>query len=132
GIVMDNSGVEKEGPWHLSRSVSPMVGVDYLHDSADKTVVAVARYRIPLPQGGRYEVRISYSAHPNRAANALVTVNHVDGIKNILVNQRNAPPNKSAFLSLGEFNFAEDALIVISNKNADGHVIADAVQLLQK
>ena len=132
GVVMDNPGAEISGPWHLSSNIPPMVGENYLHDSVAKADPCIARYRITLPDPGRYEVRISYSPHPNRASNALVTVNHTDGIKNIVVDQRNAPPDKEAFLSLGDYNFGKTALIVISNVNADGHVIADAVQLLKK
>lgn len=132
GIVMDNPDAEISGPWHLSNNIPPMVSINYLHDSVAKANPCIARYRITLPEPGRYEVRISYSAHPNRASNAQVTINHTDGIKNIVVDQRNAPPNDKYFLSMGEFNFQQTALIVISNVNADGHVIADAVQLLKK
>lgn len=130
GVVMDNPASEVSGPWGISGSVPPMVGLNYLHDSVDKSVPCTARYRIAIPAPGRYEVRVSYSPHANRATNALVTINHTDGIENVLVNQRNAPPNNDVFLSLGEFNFEQEAVIVISNENADGHVIADAVQLL--
>jgi len=132
GVVMDNPAAEVTGPWGVSCSVPPMIGINYLHDSVDKSVPCTARYRIAIPAPGRYEVRVSYSPHANRATNALVTINHTDGIQNVLVNERNAPPNNDVFLSLGEFNFEQEAVIVISNENADGHVIADAVQLLQK
>jgi len=132
GVVVDNPAAEVAGPWGVSGTVPPMVGLNYLHDSADKSVPCIARYRLALPAPGRYEVRMSYSPYDNRATNTLVTINHADGIENVLVNQRNAPPNNETFLSLGEFNFEQEAVIVISNENADGHVIADAVQLLQK
>ena len=130
GIVADNPAADLTGPWRLSRSVSPMVGLNYAHDSEDKSEVCMARYHIPVPAQGNYEVRISYSAHPNRATNAQVAIHHLDGIQTALVNQRETPPIDDLFVSLGAFTFEDNALIVISNKNADGHVIADAVQLI--
>lgn len=128
GIVMDNPGAALTGPWRLSRSVFPMVGLNYAHDGKDDAQTCEARYQLSLPAPGQYEVRISYSPHPNRATNALVTIHHADGIENVLVNQRETPPD-DAFLTLGNFTFENSALVVISNKNADGHVIADAVQI---
>ena len=130
GIVMDNPGAEIEGPWRISRSVTPMVGVNYLHDDQPGSGACVARYRIPVPAPGAYEVRISFCAHPNRATNAPVTVHHADGVMNIAVNQRATPPIKDLFLSLGVFVFEKEALVIIANEGADGHVIADAVHLL--
>ncbi len=130
GIVMDNPCAEIEGPWRISRSITPMVGVNYLHDDQPGSGACIARYRLPVPAPGRYEVRISFSANPNRATNAPVTVHHADGVAKIPVNQRASPPIKNAFLSLGVFAFEEEALVVIANEGADGHVIADAVQLL--
>ncbi len=132
GIVLDNPAADLTGPWRGSRAITPMVGLNYAHDREDEEDMCVARYHLEVPEPGRYEVRFSYSAHENRATNAQVTVHHLDGIHTALVNQRETPPIDGLFLSLGAFVFEDNALVIISNKNADGHVIADAVQLIRQ
>ena len=48
------------------------------------------------------------------------------------MNQRKTPPIDTAFISLGTFTFGGNNQheVIISNDGADGHVIADAIQLL--
>ncbi len=130
GIVMDNPAAEAVGPWKTSRSVFPMVGLNYAHDNKDTDELCVMRYAVTLPAPGRYELRISYSAHPNRAANVPVTVHHANGKDTFFVNQRKTPPIDDVFISLGVFKFDDQALVIVSNENTDGYVTADAVQLL--
>ncbi len=50
-----------------------------------------------------------------------------------MVNQKKAPPLDGLFLSLGTFDFTPEkpALITISNRDTDGIVGADAVQLIE-
>lgn len=130
GIVMDNPAAEKSGAWTTSRSVTPMVGLNYAHDRPESEVASVIRYEIALPTPGDYEVRISYTAHPNRATNVPVVIHHGEGETTIRVNQRETPPVRDIFLPLGVFSFGDRAVVVISNEGTDGYVIADAVQLL--
>jgi len=79
-------------------------------------------------------VRVAYSANPNRATNVPVVVYHAGGEKTMRVNQRQTPDIDGLFVSLGEFEFHTDAsaVVVISNRDVDGYVIADAVQWLAK
>ncbi len=132
GLVMDNPQAETTGTWRLSSSISPMVGLNYLHTAEPKGEQAEARYRIPVPEAGRYEVRVSYSPHPNRASNVSIVVRHADGASSLRMDQRRASGSEGPFASLGEFSFEQEALIVVSTADADGYVIADAVQLLRK
>ena len=127
GLVVDNPAAERTGPWSISRSIPPMAGLNYLHDSQTGEH-CVVRYRIEVPESGRYEVRISYPAHGNRATNTPVTVHHADGATTLHVNQRLRPPIDGLFFSLGVFRFESESIVSISNENADGHVVADAVQ----
>ena len=85
-----------------------------------------------MPVDGRYEVRVSYAAHGNRAATAGVTVQHADGKSTQRIDQRKKPPIAGLFLSLGEFRFekGKPAQVVFTTQAARGTVIADAVQLL--
>jgi hypothetical protein len=85
-----------------------------------------------IPTAGKYEVRVSYASAPNRACNVPVIIEHTKGTQTVLVNQRKAPPIDKLFVSLGTFTFSADkpAVITISNKDTDGIVGADAVQLI--
>jgi hypothetical protein len=50
------------------------------------------------------------------------------------VDQRKTPPIDNFLLPLGRFDFDanQPAVVEISNKDTDGHVIIDAVQWIQK
>jgi len=130
GIVADNADAEQQGAWELSGSVEPYVGRGYLHDG-DSDKAGAVRYPVKVPEAGRYQLRVSYTAHENRASNASVTIHHADGRTKLLVNQQREPDGDGPFYPLGMYQFDKGwTRIVISNENADGYVIADAVQLL--
>jgi hypothetical protein len=62
----------------------------------------------------------------NRASNASVEIRHRDGTATLSIDQRS---KGGAWNSLGEFSFTGAATegVLISNKEADGYVVADAV-----
>ena len=132
GIVVDDVDAKLTGQWLTSSSIAGYVGGWYLHDNnADKGSSSV-RFEATVPQAGSYEVRVAYAANPNRAANVPVTIQSADGEVTKTINQKETPPIDDAWISLGNYRFdaGEPAVITISNKHTDGHVIADAVQLL--
>ena len=130
GIVVDDADAETKGTWTPGTQVAGFVGERYLYDA--RAGAAEARFVFRVPKDGRYEVRIAWRPHDNRASNAAVTVLCADGEKAATVNQREAPPLPGGFASLGAFRFeaGKPAAVVISNRGADGHVVADAVQVL--
>jgi hypothetical protein len=83
-------------------------------------------------KAGRYEVRIGYTAHGNRATNVPVEIHHAGGIAKVTVNQRKAPPIDGLFLKLGVFEFApgKPAALVVSNRDVNGYVIIDGAQFI--
>ncbi|MEZ6052096.1 MAG: FAD-dependent oxidoreductase, partial [Planctomycetaceae bacterium] len=108
------------------------VGEGYRHDHGSAPGTKSLKYSVRVPKSGRYEVRLSYTANPNRATNVPVMIEHANGRESRTVNQKQLPPIEKLWVSLGTFEFSaeEDASIVVSNEGADGYVIADAVQLL--
>ena len=92
--------------------------------------LAGQQQRADLPAAGKYEVRVSYPPNENRATNAGVRIVHADGTATATVNQRKKPTLDGAFVSLGTFRFeaGKKGSVTISNKDADGYVIVDAVQ----
>jgi len=131
GVVVDDRQGESVGSWTVSSSVAPFIGFGYRHDGNTEKGKKAYHFRAKL-KPGRYEVRVSYSANPNRATNVPVAVTHADGKDVVRINQRKPPTLEKAFVSLGEYGFdgKKPALVTISNTDTDGYVIADAVQFV--
>jgi hypothetical protein len=131
GIVMDDTLSERTGKWSPGGGVA---GVDghYQHDGNDAKGKLAARFALSVLEAGRYEVRLAYVAHPNRASNVPVTIESADGKKTVSVDQRKRPPIESTFVSLGVYRFTPDkeAVVTVRNDGTDGFVVIDAVQLL--
>jgi hypothetical protein len=134
GAVIDDAhaSVERAGFESVSAAIGPFVGTGYRHDGNARKGEQHARFPFTAPRTGRYEVRLYYSPHANRAGNVPVSVSHADGTSRLQVDQRVAPPRQEPFLSLGTFPFEEGSrgTIEIGNAGTDGHVIVDAVQIL--
>ena len=77
-----------------------------------------------------YDVRLAYTANPNRATNVPVTIRHAKGENVITVDQKKAPAIDNAFQSLGKFTFDKEAVVIVSNDKTNGYVVVDAVQVL--
>jgi len=132
GVVVDDHDAIKTGHWLGSTSIGPFVGDGYLHDNNENQGKMKVRFTPKLPQAGKYEVRLFYTANPNRASNALVVIQSSQGETKVRVDQKKAA--KDGF-RLGVFMFpkGDKSYVEIRNDGADGHVIADAVQwLIQK
>ncbi len=131
GIVIDNLDAKLTGEWSTSASISGFVGTDYLHDANENKGSLSATFTAKVPKAGRYEVRVAYTANPNRATNVPVSVQTKGELKKLRLNQREAT-KESGFQSLGTWpcEADESVTVVISNADTDGHVIVDAVQLV--
>lgn len=131
GIVVDDSQATKTGAWVAGSSISPYVGDGYLHDNnAEKGKLRI-RFTPKLPTTGSYQVRLYYSANPNRATNVPVVIHHAAGEKIVRINQRQAPTElHSVLLGLFEFAAGSTGWVEIRTDGTDGYVIADAVQFV--
>jgi hypothetical protein len=132
GVVVDDEQASRLGFDTVSTSVGPFVGVGYRHDGNKDKGKQVAKFVPDIPAAGKYDVRVSYSANPNRATNVPVTVNHADGSTTVKVNQRKPPPISHLFVSVGTYKFdkGKAGSVLIANDDTDGFVIIDAVQLV--
>ena len=130
GLVVDDPDAKLTGTWTTGSGLPGYVGAGYRY--AGPKEEATARYEFKIEKAGRYEVRLSYGQHGNRATNAAVTIESAEGSKTATVNQRVPPPLPQGFVSVGAFLFepGKPAAVTLSTKNADGNVHADAVQLL--
>ena len=131
GLVLDDDQAEKRGAWSRSTSIGGFVGSQYLHDANEHKGELSATYKFAIKEPGRYDVRIAYTANPNRATNVPITI-AADGKPAVAktLNQRQTPAIDKRFQSLGLFDLVKDATVVITTTGTDGYVVIDAVQLL--
>ncbi|MGC1275567.1 MAG: FAD-dependent oxidoreductase [Planctomycetaceae bacterium] len=129
GVVVDDEEATFIGPWQTGRTIGPWVGTGYHHDGNSGQGEKSVNYKAKLAPG-KYEVRLSYSPNGNRATNVPVVVHHAEGEKQVTVNQKKKPALDGAFVSLGTFTFHDTGIVEIRTIEADGHVIADAVQFV--
>lgn len=132
GIVLDDTQAEARGGWVQSQHTRPFVKEGYIHDGNQGKGAKSLRFRLNLSQSGRYEVRLAYTAGPNRATNAAVAIASSTGTRTVQVNQRQQPEIDSLLHSLGTFDLAagRSTTIEVSNAGTDGYVNVDAIQLL--
>ena len=132
GIVVDDAQARLQGEWKKSTFSPQYVGAGYIHDDKKDLGKKSVTFTPDLPEAGEYEVRISFPGTNGRASNVPVTVMTADGAKEVVVDQTKPAPIGGLFLSLGKFRFEAGAggFVRISNRAANGHVIADAAQFL--
>lgn len=128
GLVMDDAAAKTTGAW-ISGTLAPVSGTAYLHDGnngkGDKTVT----FEIEVPKPGTYQVNLLYVANPNRSTRTPVTVSPGDVKKEVIVNQRKRVGNGR---SLGIYRIENVVTVTVSNRDTDGFVVVDGVQLLPK
>ena len=130
GLLIDDDQATLTGGWATSSTSRPYVGNVYRHDNNRGKGALVARFELKPKKPGRYEARLAYSPHANRATNVPVVIHHQQGQARVAVNQKKPPPIDGQFVVLGVFAFGEAAAIEVRNEGTDGYVTVDAVQLV--
>ncbi|TLD68695.1 FAD-dependent oxidoreductase [Phragmitibacter flavus] len=131
GIVQDDQAATYTGHWTSSGYGNPIDGSSH-HDGGDDQGNKTATFTIAVPENGKYQVRLAYAPAPNRASNVPIIITHADGEATHQVNQKTPPKDDPHFTTLGSYSFKKDqpAIIQITNKDANGIVGIDAIQLL--
>jgi hypothetical protein len=128
-IVVDEDAAERAGFETLSQSAAGWFGTGYRHDGNDRKGAQSVRYRFQVPEAGRYQVRIAWTASGNRASAVPVEVRAGDVLGRFELDQRRAPA-QGAYQVLGAWELEPGEVVVeLSNRGTDGYVIADAVAL---
>ncbi len=132
GIVVDDSAAQYTGAWVESTRQASYVGRGYHHDGHGQQGTKGARFAPKITKAGEYEVRVIYSATTNRATNVPVTIVSAAGTKTVTINQREECLVNGVPRSLGRFHFepGTDASVTLSNADANGYVVVDAVQFV--
>ena len=132
GRVIDDEQAALQGFATVANIVGPFVASGYRHDGNTDKGQQSARFPIRVEKDGKYEVRVGYSAHANRATNVPVKVQHAGGETTVKINQKEPPPFDQLFQTAGQYEFkaGQEYSVEITNHNTDGYVVVDAVQLL--
>jgi ribulose 1,5-bisphosphate synthetase/thiazole synthase len=129
GIVIDDEDAELTGTWASGEGLKPYVGNHY---SYSQQADASARFAFAVKETGKYEVRIFWQPHENRAKAAPVTVLSAEGSKEHTVNQSVPTGDPQGAYSLGTYTFTagQEAAVIFRTTGSRGNVHIDAVQIL--
>lgn len=132
GIVLDDAQAELKGAWSRSSGFKPHIGTGYLHDDKRGDGESVAVFRVKVPKSGRYDLRMAYSAHETRATKVPLTIQNAEKAVELLVDQTQPLPAGEAFRSISKVELQKDleTTITLRNRETDGFVILDALQLM--
>jgi hypothetical protein len=103
GIIVDDGQAEFVGEWTAGRTIGPFVGSGYRHNDDAGRGEKRAMFTVPVKEGGRYEVRLSYSPQANRASSIPVVVTAADGEHRYTMNQRRPAEIDGLFHKLDVF-----------------------------
>lgn len=129
GLVIDDRSATKSSGWTEGSGLKGFVGHGYLY-SRDRN--AFVQFKFKSPGTGKYEIRIGYLAHENRATNAPVTFSASGKKEEFRVNMREAAPLKNSFYLLGTFQLkdGEECIVEFRTQGVDGNVHVDSIQVL--
>lgn len=132
GIVLDDTSAELSGDWSRSTNFKPHIGSGYLHDEKRGDGKATAVFRFKVPQTGRYQLLMAYSAHETRANNVPLKVFSGTEKATLIVDQTRTLPQGKQFrpLEIVQLQGDTETTITITNDKTNGFVILDAIQLL--
>jgi hypothetical protein len=126
GLVVDDTEAKLKGRWTAGAGI-PHLGAGYHYAPKGDNE---AEYAFDIPKTGRYEVRIYWAGHENRASNATATLNPTgDKAVTVTLDQKKTP--EGGFHAVGTYEFTEGRrTVTLGAKNANGNIHADAIQLV--
>jgi hypothetical protein len=121
GIDVTTEGAKTTGKWTSSSTAGA-----YLHDGNTSKGALSITFTPNLPNEGTYDVYIASSKNSNRATNVPVEIKHATGTEKATINQR----TQSGWIKIftGKFKAGSEGSVTLSNKDTDGHVIAEGAR----
>jgi hypothetical protein len=139
GIIVDDLEAERTGPWRKSTLRTNHVGAHYLATDKGKGPYSI-KWKATLPKPGEYEVRVSFGGGSGLAKTVPYLIRHAEGETRLIIDQTPKPTIRGLWFPIGRFTFvpaAPDpktdpamAEVSLTDKKANGAVIADAVQFV--
>ena len=129
GVIVDDTQAKQTGPWRKSTHRPNHIGDHYLATDKDKGPYSI-QWTARLPKPGKYELRVSFGGGTGLATSAPYVVGHAHGETRLTIDQTVRPSIRGLWHPIGQFEFETVAQVQLTDKNAGGHVIADAIQLV--
>jgi hypothetical protein len=127
GVTVDDDEAALTGDWKQSSANSGFVGSGYRHDDKGSAGPVSATFVGKLPAAGTYAVSLTVVPNANRSRDALVRIEHADGVAEIRADLTGKGAS-DGLLALGTYRFpAGPAKVTVSNSGAKGYVLVDAV-----
>lgn len=132
GILIDDAQATLVGDWKASTYSKNFIGDGYIHDDRKDRGNKKVIFEVDIPADGEYELRLAFPGSKGRASNVPVRIVYGTGETQIQVDQTKQAPILTMLKPIGRFPFRQDApaIVEISNTDADGYVIVDALQLV--
>lgn len=135
GVVTsaDISQLVFSGNWELKKIAGMRNLFQYNCRQAAPNTLAKCVYQLPVRESGMYKVCIMYFPDEKAASNATISIQHATGSETKSWNFRKGD-NLGFAIRIGEYYFekGKPATLTISNENADGLIIADAVGIIKQ
>ncbi|MFK7819007.1 MAG: FAD-dependent oxidoreductase [Planctomycetaceae bacterium] len=136
GIVIDDEEATYVGAWTRSTSVGTYVERGYRHDGNAGQGQKKAIFTTRL-QPGEYDILLAYTPNKNRASNVDVQLSsgNLGPWSGPTVNMRKTPTEPNGFVKVRSCVVTmqdQEVTVTVTNNNADGYVVVDAVQFLKK
>jgi len=130
GIVVDDRSANKTGKWTEGSGLKGYVGYGYLYSSDPEATI---RFPFKVSQDGRFEVRVAYLPHQNRAKSAIVVARSGDQVIEKRIDMTQPAPEANDFVTIGELRlgFGDRGHVELRAEDAQGIVHADAIQLVE-
>ena len=126
GVTVDDHEAVLTGDWKQSSANGGFVGAGYRHDDKGATGPVSATFVGRLPTAGTYAVSLTVVPNANRSRDALVRIEHADGVAEIRADLTGKGAS-DGLLTLGTYRFpAGPAKVTVSNAGAKGYVLIDA------
>ena len=126
GVTVDDDEAVLTGDWKQSSANSGFIGSGYRHDDKGATGPVSATFVGRLPTAGTYAVSLTVVPNANRSRDALVRIEHADGVAEIRADLTGQGAS-NGLLTLGTYRFpAGPAKVTVSNAGAKGYVLIDA------
>jgi hypothetical protein len=129
GIVIDDLEVRREGDWNTGNSLPFLAGSGYSHDGDAHKGQLTLTFMPKVAAPGTYEVILHWPVAGNRSARVPVLVRLGTEEKSFHVDQKS-----QGTLVLGNYQLGGEIpfMVQVSNTGTTGHVVVDALQLLQQ
>jgi hypothetical protein len=119
GVRVEETEAAKSGEW-----IEAITG-GYLHDNNEGKGAKTITYTPDLPKDGTYDVYVYWRKNPNRATNVPIEITTASGKETVTVDQREKGGWQK--IKTASFKAGKTSRLIISNKDTNGHVIADGV-----